>query len=73
MTTTTTTTKGTTMPNIPREWRIFLYAITAAIIPLLVAYRVITAESAPLWLNLAAALLGTVAPLVAVRNIPPKE
>lgn len=46
-----------------------LYAATAALIALLVAYDVISGEMAPAWLNLTAAVLGIVAPVTAVRHI----
>lgn len=48
-----------------------LYVAAAAIAAVLVAYDVITGEMAPLWLNLAAALLGIAAPVTAVRHITP--
>lgn len=51
-----------------RQW---LYAITSAAIPLLIAYGIITASSAPLWLTLAAAVLGTASPVVALGHLTP--
>lgn len=53
--------------------RTALYAVAAAAVALLAAYRVITAEQAPLWLALATALLGVVAPVTAIRHVTPDD
>lgn len=58
------------MPNIPAVWRRWLYIVTAATIPLLVAYQVLEDSVAPLWLALAGAILGTGAPVLAALNVP---
>ena len=50
-----------------RKW---LYGITIAVIAVLTGYDVITADKAPLWLALAAAVLGVVAPAVAIKHVP---
>jgi hypothetical protein len=39
---------------------------------LLVAYDVVTAESAPLWLALITAVLGLAAPVTALANLTPR-
>lgn len=53
-----------------RKW---LYGITIAVIGVLTGYDVITDDKAPLWLALAAAVLGVVAPAVAIKHVPGKE
>ena len=53
-----------------RKW---LYAITIAVIGVLTGYDVITDDKAPLWLALAAAILGVVAPAVAIKHVPAAE
>lgn len=58
------------MPSIPPEWRRYLYLVTAAVLPILVAYDVVSEETAPLWANLAAAVLGTSAAALAAANVP---
>lgn len=47
-----------------------IYQVATAVIPLLVAYGLLSSEQAPLWLALAAALLGATAPALAVKNTP---
>lgn len=54
-----------------RRNRLWLYTITTAAIPLLVVYGVVSADTAPLWLTLAAAILGTASPLVALGHLSP--
>ncbi len=44
---------------IPAPVRTWIYGIITAAIPLLTAYGVLSAETAPLWLALAGALLAT--------------
>ena len=56
----------------PRTRR-HLYTIAAAIVPLLVAYGVLTDSTASLWLGLAGAVLGTGAPILAAANTPPAD
>lgn len=51
--------------------RAWLYGITTALVPLLVAYDVITADVAPLWLTLGAAALGTLSPAIALGHLTP--
>lgn len=53
-----------------RRW---LYSITTAAVPLLVAYDVVAADLAPFWLTLAAAALGTLSPVVALGHITPDQ
>jgi hypothetical protein len=55
-----------------RQARKYLYAAAVAATGLLVAYDVITAETAPLWLALAAAILGIAAPVTALANLTPR-
>lgn len=50
-----------------RKW---LYGVTIAVIAVLTGYDVITTDKAPLWLALAAAILGVVAPAVAIKHVP---
>lgn len=53
-----------------REGRKYIYIISLAVIPLLVAYGVIDEEVAPLWVALAGAVI---APVVALTHLTPKE
>ena len=55
------------------EGRKWLYGITIAVIAVLTGYDLITPDKAPLWLALAAALLGIVAPAVAIKHVPNSE
>ena len=55
------------------EGRKWLYGITIAVIAVLTGYDLITPDKAPLWLALAAALLGIVAPAVAIKHVPNNE
>jgi hypothetical protein len=55
-----------------REVRKYLYAVTIAAVTVLVAYDVISGEAAPLWLALAAAVLGIIAPATAITHMTPK-
>ncbi|WGD38464.1 hypothetical protein [Lysinibacter sp. HNR] len=50
-----------------RRW---IYGIAAALVPLLTAIGVLTAEHGGLWLSLVAAILGTGAPVLAGVNTP---
>lgn len=61
------------MPNIPAEYRRWLYLLTMAAIPILVAYDVISDDVAPLWANLVAAFLGVSTAAFAVKNITPDK
>ena len=56
-----------------RPVRKYLYAVTIALVSVLVAYDVISGESAPLWLTLAAAVLGILAPATALGHMNPTE
>ena len=53
-----------------REGRKYIYIVSLAVIPLLVAYGVIDEEVAPLWVALAGAVI---APVVALTHLSPKE
>jgi hypothetical protein len=55
-----------------REARKYLYTAAVAAMALLVAYDVISAESAPLWLALVTAVLGLAAPVTALANLTPR-
>lgn len=57
------------MPTIPAAYRRWLYLLTMAAIPLLVAYDVVSEDTAPLWANLAAAFLGVSTAALATANI----
>jgi hypothetical protein len=57
---------------ITREARKYLYTAAVAAMALLVAYDVISAESAPLWLALVTAVLGLAAPITALANLSPR-
>lgn len=48
-----------------RQW---LYVVVTAAVPLLIVYGILDAETAALWLGLAAAVLGTGTAAVAVAN-----
>lgn len=48
--------------------RLALYPVVVAVVALLAAYGVVTADRAPLWLGLAAAVLGTAGTEVARRG-----
>lgn len=50
-----------------RGW---LYAVLTALIPLLIAYGILDQQTAPLWLALAASILGTT---TALAHTPRKE
>ncbi len=54
-----------------RPVRKYLYAVTIAVVAVLVAYDVISGEAAPLWLALGAAILGIVAPATAITHMTP--
>jgi len=54
-----------------RSVRKYLYAVTIAAVAVLVAYDVISGEAAPLWLALAAAILGIIAPATAITHMSP--
>lgn len=56
-----------------RRNRKALYTVTIAVLAILVANGLIDATQVPLWLALAAALLGIAAPAMALKNLPPKE
>lgn len=43
---------------VPAAVRAYLYPVVLAVVPLLVAYGLISAEVAPLWVALGTALLG---------------
>ena len=54
-----------------RQVRKYLYAVTIAVVTVLVGYDVIAGEAAPLWLALAAAVLGIMAPATAITHMTP--
>lgn len=47
-----------------------IYLVAAAVVPLLVAYGLLSSEQAPLWLALAAAVLVGGPPALAAKNTP---
>ena len=56
-----------------RQVRKYLYSVTIAVVAVLVAYDVVAGEAAPLWLALAAAVLGIVAPATAITHMTPAQ
>ena len=55
---------------LSREGRKWLYGIALTVVPLLVAYGVLTEDAAPLWI----ALIGSVlAPTLALTHLSPVE
>lgn len=61
------------MPHIPAAYRRWLYLLTLAALPILVAYDVVNDEVAPLWANLAGAFLGVSAAGLAAANLTPDK
>lgn len=55
-----------------RQARKYLYTAAVAAMALLVAYDVISPESAPLWLAFVTAVLGLAAPVTALANLTPQ-
>lgn len=53
-----------------REVRKWLYGVSLAAIPLLVAYGIIEKDDAPLWIALAGSIL---APTLALAHLPAKD
>ena len=53
-----------------REVRKWLYGISLAVVPLLVAYGTIEKDDAPLWIALAGSIL---APSLALAHLPAKD
>ncbi len=51
--------------------RLWVYGAAAAAVVLSQSYGLITAEQAPLWLNLLAAVLGIAAPVTAMSHLTP--
>jgi len=58
---------------LTRKNRARLYAVTIAVIALLVGYGLIDDGQAPLWLALAAAILGMAAPATALGHLTPDK
>lgn len=56
-----------------REGRKYLYSVASAAVPLAVLYGAIAPEAAPVWLTLAAAVLGIAAPAMALTHLTPKD
>jgi hypothetical protein len=50
-----------------------LYAVAAALMPILVAYGLLSDAVAPLFLALFGAVLAAIPPVVAFRNVTPDE
>jgi hypothetical protein len=57
------------MPHIPAAYRRWLYLCTATALPILIAYDVVSESVAPLWANLAGALLGVSSAALAAANV----
>lgn len=58
---------GPWLTPVRRRW---LYLVLTAAVPLLITYGVLTDSTAPLWVSLAAAVLGTG---TAAANTPPER
>lgn len=56
-----------------RTVRKYLYGVTVAVVALLVGTEYIDAGSAPLWLAVAASILGIAAPLTAITHLTPSD
>jgi len=56
------------MPRIPANTRKWIYGISLAGIPLLVAYGILDESMAPLWVALVGAII---APALAMANVTP--
>ena len=59
--------------NLNATTRTYIYAIATAVMPILVAYGLLTPDKAPLWLALAGAILAAAPPVLAIRNITPDD
>lgn len=57
--------------NLSAQTRTYIYGVAIAAMPILVAYGLLSADQAPQWLALAAALLAVVPPALAVRHVTP--
>ena len=55
------------------QTRTYVYAVAVAVMPILVAYGLLTPDKAPLWLALAGAILAAAPPVLAIRNITPDD
>lgn len=58
---------------LTKKRRQYLYAVALMVVPLLVAYDALEPSKAPLWLALAAAVLGIAAPATALANMTPDD
>lgn len=56
-----------------RQGRKYLYSVASAAVPLAVLYGGIAPEAAPVWLTLAAAVLGIAAPAMALSHLSPED
>jgi len=56
------------MPRVPANTRKWIYGISLAGIPLLVAYGILDESLAPLWVALVGAII---APALAIANVTP--
>lgn len=56
-----------------RGFRKWLYGVSLAAIPILIAAGKMTNEEAALWMNLIAAILGVSSMAMALSHLPPKE
>jgi ammonia channel protein AmtB len=56
-----------------RPVRKYLYAITVAVVGLLAGLNLIDPAAVPLWLAVAAAILGIAAPMTAITHLSPSE
>ena len=61
------------MEYLTKKRRQWIYAVALMVVPLLVAYDALEPDKAPLWLALAAAVLGVAAPATALANMTPDD
>ncbi len=59
------------MSSLNAATRTWIYSVAVAAVPLLVGYGLVSADTAPLWLALIAAVLAAGPPLLAIRNVTP--
>lgn len=60
-------------PLVPLEVRRWIYLVATAVVPLLVAYGLLSSDQAPLWLALVGAIVGGVPSVVASLNVRDPE
>lgn len=56
--------------NMKPEHRFLVYRLVAAVLAVLAAYNVVSADLVPLWMDVAGAALGVGASMLASFNVP---